>query len=316
MAWEAWDRDAGRRDQRYNPPAVSPVPISNALRLDWLVGPAGPLLDTPGRVALASCPGRRDLGSTLRDDLERLVAQGIRVVVSLVDDREMEFYGAYGLRTAVREAGLRSIHFPMVDTQPPGDLFAARSLCTQLLGWLGEGEHTLIHCIGGWGRSGTVAASLLTHQSYDAASAIKLVRQARSPRCVESRAQESFVHSYAASQRDFERYYFLARTAELPGLLAGSAGARRLTPSRVALQALRTADELRAELALRLAGSAAAAPVLPAELTILSGELDMAVRRPRRGDAAAELPAVYPVDRAFAWRDGVWRAVAFGDLIS
>ncbi len=310
MARGAWDRDAGRRDQRYNPRAVSPVPISNTLRLDWLVGPAGPLLDTPGRVALASCPGRRDLGSTLRDDLECLAAQGIRVVVSLVDDREMEYEG---LRAAHRGARSRAAQHPLSHGRCPAlACSTARSLCTQLLGWLGEGEHTLIHCIGGWGRSGTVAASLLTHQSYDAASAIKLVRQARSPRCVESRAQESFVHSYAASQRDFERYYHPHRRAF--GLLAGSAGAP--APSRVAAGALRTADELRAELARRLAGSAAAAPVLPAELTILSGELDMAVRRPRRGDAAAELPAVYPVDRAFAWRDGVWRAVAFGDLIS
>ncbi|HRI53388.1 MAG TPA: hypothetical protein PLW65_24740, partial [Pseudomonadota bacterium] len=83
------------------------MPTTTALRLDWLVGPAGPLLDTPGRVALASCPGRLDLGSTLRDDLDRLADQGIRTVVSLVDDREMEFYGAFGLRAAVRDAGLR-----------------------------------------------------------------------------------------------------------------------------------------------------------------------------------------------------------------
>lgn len=301
---------------------MSPVPISTALQLDWLVGPAGPLLDTPGRVALASCPGRLDLGSTLRDDLDRLVGQGIRTVVSLVDDREMEFYGAFGLRAAVREAGLRSLHFPMIDTQPPGDLFAARSLCTQLLGWLGEGEHTLIHCIGGWGRSGTVAASLLTHQGYDAGLAIKLVRQARSPRCVESRAQESFVHSYAATQRDFERYYFITRRSELPGLLAGSVGARRLRPQQVPPQALWTAAELSQQLLARLAGSAAAAPVPQSELVVLSGELDRPVHDPVAADAAAgatanatpDTSSVYPVDRAFAWQDGVWRAVPFAEI--
>lgn len=296
-------------------PAVSPVPISNPLRLDWLVGPAGPLLDTPGRVALASCPGRLDLGSTLRDDLDRLAAQEIRTVVSLVEDREMEFYGAFGLRAAVREAGLRSIHFPMVDTQPPGDLFAARSLCIQLLGWLGEGENTLIHCIGGWGRSGTVAASLLTHQGYDAAAAINLVRRARSPRCVESRAQESFVHSYAATQRDYERYYFITRRSELPELLTGSAGTRRLRPQRVQPQALATAAELSQQLLARLAGSAAAAPVPQPELVVLSGELDRPVHGPQPAATATDAPPAYPVDRAFAWQDGVWRAVPFSALV-
>ncbi|HRI54538.1 MAG TPA: hypothetical protein PLW65_30575, partial [Pseudomonadota bacterium] len=219
---------------------------------------------------------------------------------------------------AVRDAGLRSIHFPMVDTQPPGDLFAARSLCTQLLGWLGEGEHTLIHCIGGWGRSGTVAASLLTHQGYDAGMAIKLVRQARSPRCVESRAQETFVHSYAAAQRDFERYYFITRRSELPGLLTGSPGARRLRPQLVQPAALCTAAELSQELLARLAGSAAAAPITQPELVVLSGELDRPLHRSPTADAATaattDAPLAYPVDRAFAWQGGVWRALPFAEI--
>jgi protein-tyrosine phosphatase len=118
-------------------------------------------------------------------------------VVSLVTDAEMEYYGAVGLRRALQAANLRSLQFPIEDTQPPKDMAATQALCLNILRWLGEGENVLIHCIGGWGRSGTIAAALLTHQGYDAETAIDLVRQARSARCVESRAQERFVREYA-----------------------------------------------------------------------------------------------------------------------
>lgn len=284
------------------------VPTSG-FQLDWLIGPGGPLIETPGRVALSACPGRLDLGGAVRDDIAALAGHGIRVVVSLVDDREMEFYGAYGLRAAVREAGLRSIHFPLVDTQPPEELFAARALCAQLLGWLGEGEHVLIHCIGGWGRSGTLAASLLTHQGYEAAAAIRLVRQARSPRCVESRAQERFVHAYAETQREMERYYVIVQRAEAPGLLTGMPGARRLRPQSPQLPVLRSTDALAAAVAAWTSGGGADA-VSPADLLVFSGERP----RPELGAADEVEAALYPVDRVFAWQSGAFHAVPFARL--
>lgn len=291
---------------------MSSVPTSIDFQLDWLVGPEGPLLETPGRVALSACPGRLDLGE-VREHIGILREHDIRVVVSLVDDREMEFYGAVGLRTALREAGLRSLHFPLVDTQPPEELFAARSLCAQLLGHLGEGDHVLIHCIGGWGRSGTVAASLLTHQGYAAAAAIKLVRQARSPRCVESRAQETFVHTYATAQREQERYYIPVRRTELAAVLTGSPLARRLRASGEPLQVLRSTEALTRALGAVLSlksdqppGSADAS----ADLLVFSGERP----RPDAGEPSDSADASYPVDRVFVRLDGRWQAVPFTRL--
>ena len=293
---------------------VRAVPTRGVLRLDWLVGRSGPLLDTPGRVALSSCPGRPDLGNTLRDDLDRLVSQGIRVVVSLVGDREMEFYGAFGLRAAVREAGLHSIHLPLVDTQPPEDLFSARTVCTELLGRLGEGEHVLIHCIGGWGRSGTLAASLLTHQGLDAATAIRLVRQARNPRCVESRAQEDFVHAYAAAQGHYERYYLPVRRSGLPGLLIGVPAARRLRPELAPSHRRLTAAELP-----ELLRSIESLP--PNDLLLLSGELprhsadeDAADHEESGSPAARSATGGYPVDRAFTLQDRTWHPVPLAGI--
>jgi protein-tyrosine phosphatase len=167
------------------------------LHVDWLVSEDGPLLKTPGRVALSSCPGRTDVGGDVESDVQHLQLLDISVVVSLVTDVEMDYYGAVGLRRELRAANVHSVQFPIEDTQPPKDLLATQALCRNILGWLEEGKNVLIHCIGGWGRSGTIAAALLTHQGYEADAAIELVREARSPRCVESRAQERFVREYA-----------------------------------------------------------------------------------------------------------------------
>lgn len=172
----------------------------NVLRVDWLVGDDGPLIAAPGRVALSSCPGRTDVGGDVKSDINHLLSLRIGLVVSLVSDIEMEYYGVSGLRQALRSAKLAQVEFPIDDMQPPRDIAATQSLCHWLLGHLQQGTNILIHCIGGWGRSGTIAASLLTHQGYSADAAIALVRKARSPRCVEARAQERFVHEYARSE--------------------------------------------------------------------------------------------------------------------
>src|SRR5581483_9958615 len=131
---------------------------SYRLRIDWLARGGEPLL-SPGMVGLSSCPGRPDSGLQLGPDLEVMREQQVGTVVSLVSDEEMRIYGVSGLGEALGAAGIRHVRFPMVDGHPPGDLGAAQALCRDLLRLSEEGHHVLIHCIGGWGRSGTIAAA-------------------------------------------------------------------------------------------------------------------------------------------------------------
>jgi protein-tyrosine phosphatase len=173
-----------------------PIPV----RIDWMVNDSGPLISTAGRLALSSCPGRPDLGGSVERDVQHLVTAGIGAVVTLVSDSEMERYGVVGLRRSLRGAKLINLHFPFEDALPPTDLSATQSLCRRMLELLEGGTHVLVHCIGGWGRSGTIAASLLTERGYEPEPAIAAVRRARSPRCVESYAQERFVHDYARAR--------------------------------------------------------------------------------------------------------------------
>jgi protein-tyrosine phosphatase len=268
--------------------------------VDWLVTESGPLIEAAGQVGLSSCPGRTDLGGDVPGDVQHLLSLGIGVVVSLVSDSEMEYYGVVGLRPALRAAGIHSVQFPLQDTQPPRDLHATQALCRSLLGWLGEGTHVLIHCIGGWGRSGTIAASLLTHQGYAPETAISLVRQARDLRCVESRAQERFVHEYAKAQAACTRYYFLLPRALVKSgaVLGGRAMARTLLKVHASRGKLLCAAELPdAVNAWQEAGRP--------EPVILSGELS----KTAAGDDD------YPVDRAFVKDERGFRAVALPELL-
>ena len=77
-------------------------------------------------------------------------------------------------------------------------LAEAEGLCGQIQDWLSADQIVLIHCMGGLGRSGLVAASLLVDVGLGAAEAIREVREVRDPRAVETRAQEDFVARYAA----------------------------------------------------------------------------------------------------------------------
>ena len=57
-------------------------------------------------------------------------------------------------------------------------------------------EKVVIHCIGGLGRTGTVAGCFLVEQGVDAARALKLLREVRAPNCPETDEQREFVRRY------------------------------------------------------------------------------------------------------------------------
>ncbi len=96
------------------------------LRVDWL---ASSDLAGPGRVGLTLCPGRKDRGRDLTVDLE-----------TLAEGRGMRFH-----------------HLPIRDQGVPSQ--------EEAVGWMraidrssNAGGHIVVHCMGGLGRSGTIAA--------------------------------------------------------------------------------------------------------------------------------------------------------------
>jgi ADP-ribosyl-[dinitrogen reductase] hydrolase len=177
-----------------------PFPTTTSLltQVDFLPLSALPL---PGRLGLTRAPGRwwpgRPLDSDvrLREDLEAFAHEhGANVLVTLLERAEMAQLG--DLRGSARRAGLEWIHFPIPDFWIPGDVGATRELVARLLGSLERGDGVVVHCWGGLGRAGTIAAACLVAHGVEPARAIELVRAAR-PGAIQSEAQERFVLDFS-----------------------------------------------------------------------------------------------------------------------
>ncbi len=153
------------------------------------------LPDSGARIGLCACPGQ---SASLSGDLQRLRDWGARGMVTLLEDHEFELLGVTSLREEVEALGMRWWHLPIRDMATPDAGFEIRWRRTgqELRSLLGDGHSIALHCRGGMGRTGTIAARLLVELGSAPALAIERVRAAR-PGSIETRAQEKYVHDCA-----------------------------------------------------------------------------------------------------------------------
>jgi protein-tyrosine phosphatase len=162
------------------------------LRVDWIDSAH----TVSGRLGLTILPGRKDYGRSLAADLASLRAQHVTHIVCLITDDEFSEYGVDGLVLAYRDAGFAVRHLPIFD-QSVCSQDEMREMTRWLKAQLQSGARVLLHCVGGLGRSGTVAACYLKAAGLTADAAIAEVRRARSPRAIETAGQEDFIRDFA-----------------------------------------------------------------------------------------------------------------------
>lgn len=154
-----------------------------------------------GTLGLTLCPGKR--GPSLsgawweRDlavDVAAIAAWGAGAVVTLIEEDEFALLGVEELPEAVRAAGMAWHHLPITDVSVPDERFerAWPGLWPQLCERLGSGDRVVVHCRGGLGRAGTVAALALVECGEAPAEAIERVRKVR-PGAIETAEQERWV---------------------------------------------------------------------------------------------------------------------------
>ena len=118
----------------------------------------------------------------------------MQVLVTLLEQHELAELGDLG--SAARRAGLSWLPFPIPDMWIPSDLTVTRHLVAEILRGLEGGDGVVIHCWGGLGRAGTIAACCLVARGAPPERALALVRAARDG-AVQSDVQEQFVRSFA-----------------------------------------------------------------------------------------------------------------------
>ena len=187
---------------------MSGHPPDRQLRVDWI--PAEAFRDgRPGRVGLTFLPGKR--GPSLRypgvvyrrdlaADLATLAGQGTANLLLLVEDAELERWGDPAIVERGHAAGVHIERHPIPDMHPP----ASAETMDGLLAWIdrvrSDGD-VAVACMGGVGRTGTIAACALVAAGWTAADAIAEVRRVRHPTAVETADQERFVVAYAERRR-------------------------------------------------------------------------------------------------------------------
>jgi ADP-ribosyl-[dinitrogen reductase] hydrolase len=149
------------------------------------------LPDSRARIGLCVCPGQ---SASLSGDLLRLRDWGARGLVTLIEDHEFELLGITALPEEIEALGMRWWHLPIRDMGTPDADFEIRwqKAGRELRSLLSEGFSVALHCRGGKGRTGTIAARLLVELGSAPALAIERVRAVR-PGSIETRAQEEFV---------------------------------------------------------------------------------------------------------------------------
>jgi ADP-ribosyl-[dinitrogen reductase] hydrolase len=160
-------------------------------------------VETPGngRIGMTFCPGKHDpmamTGPWSRDmriDIAAIADWGAVALVTLMESHELDMLGVSGLGDVVKARGLDWYHLPVQDVSVPNVSFEAQwvdagsALRSRLL----AGQSIVVHCRGGLGRTGMVAARLLIELGEKPVMALQRVRAAR-PGAVETAEQERYV---------------------------------------------------------------------------------------------------------------------------
>lgn len=165
--------------------------------------------DMRGRIGMTICPGKcgdsvfgdpwkRDL----EVDLDAVTAWGAAAVITLLPTREMGELAVPRLGERVQARGMKWLHLPIEDLQAPGPGFdsAWGSIASNVTSDLKHGSKILVHCRGGLGRAGTVAACLLIELGMTPHHAVRQVRAARH-RAIETEVQMQYVLRYRPISR-------------------------------------------------------------------------------------------------------------------
>ncbi|WP_462119126.1 cyclin-dependent kinase inhibitor 3 family protein [Methylorubrum extorquens] len=161
-------------------------------------------VENTAKIGVTFCPGKIQRESVsggwdrvLRTDIRSVADWGAVALVTLIEDHEIEVLQVRGLESECRLHGIDWLHLPIPDVLIPTEAFEASwaTVGEGVRSRLRNGFNILVHCKGGLGRAGTIAARLLVELGSDPEDAIQRVREAR-PGAIETAEQERHVYGF------------------------------------------------------------------------------------------------------------------------
>lgn len=137
----------------------------------------------PDKVAGSAHPGR---GSALGETLDELRSMGFRGIVT-VHERPLD-------RSMLGEFEIEGLHLPVADFSAPTLQQFERAVAF-IDRHVAAGDRVLVHCLMGYGRTGTILAGYLVSKGEKAGAAIRRVRDLR-PGSIEDSSQELAIEEF------------------------------------------------------------------------------------------------------------------------
>ncbi|MFA0131678.1 cyclin-dependent kinase inhibitor 3 family protein [Vibrio splendidus] len=154
-------------------------------------------LDT-GALVLTPCPGTKE--ATLDASLAQLKEQGVEAIVTALDDHELASKDVAALGEKTRALGMQWFQIEIEDDCAPGADFAAKwqAASPALHQVVDNGGKVAMHCMGGSGRTGLLAAHLLLEKSWDMSKIVQEV-QALRPGAFTKPIQVEYINGVASA---------------------------------------------------------------------------------------------------------------------
>ncbi len=153
-----------------------------------------------GELRLAIMPRPR-AGDWLEEEIAGWRAEGLETVVSLLESSEVEELGLGSEAALCAAQGMQYLSFPIQDRGVPVTHRAIAPLIQTLASQLRSKRAVGIHCRAGIGRSGLVAASLMSAFGIAPSDAFAMLSRARGVAVPDTEAQTSWVDEFARLQR-------------------------------------------------------------------------------------------------------------------
>ena len=154
------------------------------VELYWFLGPG------PGRIGVMPRPEPVE-------EIAEMAREGVTTVVSLLETHEIRLYELEREAELCASHGIDFLHYPIRDHGVPKDAPTAFALVKDLAARYARGASIIVHCLGGVGRSPTIAGATLVERGVRLPDVIRRMSDARGYPVPEMPEQYQWMERYA-----------------------------------------------------------------------------------------------------------------------
>ncbi|HKX26863.1 MAG TPA: protein-tyrosine phosphatase family protein [Blastocatellia bacterium] len=155
--------------------------------------------DHSGRLGIMPRPRG---GDWLEDEIRAWRDAGVQVIVSLLENHEVEELDLRDEPVYCQALGLTYLSMPIPDRSLPESSREALDFARRLTGLLEDGKNLVIHCRQGIGRSSLMAATMLALRGMPAETAFEVIAKARGCAVPDTEEQRAWVIARFKDQSD------------------------------------------------------------------------------------------------------------------